>query len=84
MNAVMLWRWLRSELLGFAIVGLVLLALPHFIDPLSHGDLKDIFGLVLLWFVIALVRRGVGGWLRRRRLRDRHAVGDVARSHDQA
>ena len=45
MNAVLLWRWLRSELLGLALVGLVWLVLPHFIDPLSHVYLKDFIGL---------------------------------------
>jgi hypothetical protein len=84
MNAVMLWRWLRSELLCLALVGFVLLGLPHFIDPLSHLYLKDIFGWVLLWFVIALVRTGVGVWWRRRRLRDRHAVDYVSLRRDQA
>ena len=84
MNAVLLWRWLRSELLGLALVGLVWLVLPHFIDPLSHVYLKDFIGLVLLWFAIALVRTGVGMWWRRRRSRDRHALDDAALRRDQA
>ena len=84
MNAVLLWRWLRSELLGLALVGLVWLVLPHFIDPLSHVYLKDFIGLVLLWFAIALVRTGVGMWWGRSRLRDRHALDDAALRRDQA
>ena len=82
MNAATLWRWLRSELLGLAIIGIVMLGLPYFIDPLSRVYLTDVLRFVALWFVIALVRTGFGVWWRRRRMRNRHAPDDATLSHD--
>jgi uncharacterized iron-regulated membrane protein len=46
--------------------------------------LKDIVGWVLLWFVIAVVRTGVGVWWRRRRLRDRHELDHASLRRGQA
>ncbi|HET7660121.1 MAG TPA: hypothetical protein VFK66_07000 [Oryzihumus sp.] len=45
--------------------------LPHVIDPLSHFYVKDVVGFVAVWFVIALIRTGVGALWRRRGGRDR-------------